>query len=239
MSQFISFVVNLQHRRFAIMNDFRINYKKLSELIKKYHNESFYSCKPLPKLIAVSKQQPDEKILNALKFGQRIYGENKLQDAIKRWSNFIKTYKDIELHYIGHLQTNKVKKALNFFDVIHTLDRESLALEVSKHLTSQSKTKSFLIQVNTGNEKNKSGISLKDFEEFFKFVNSLNIPVKGLMCLPPVDDEPSIHFCILRELANKFKLSDLSMGMSMDFEKAINFGSTYLRIGTSFFGERD
>ena len=221
------------------MNEFRSKYEKLNQLIKKYHNESFYSANRLPKLIAVSKQQPDEKILNAIKLGQRIYGENKLQDAVKRWSNLLDKYKDLELHYIGHLQTNKVKKALNFFDVIHTLDRESLALEISKHLTFTSKTKSFMIQVNTGNEKNKSGISLDDFEEFFKFTNSLKIPVTGLMCLPPINEEPSIHFCILRELANKFKLSDLSMGMSMDYEKAIKFGSTYLRIGTSFFGKRN
>ena len=143
-------------------------YEKLNEQIKKHHNNSFYSSKPLPKLIAVSKQQPNEKILNALKFGHRIYGENKIQDAIKKWSNFLNLYKDIELHYIGHLQSNKVKKALNFFDVIHTLDRESLALEISKHLTSKSKTKSFMIQVNTGGEKNKSGISLDDFEDFIK-----------------------------------------------------------------------
>ena len=213
-------------------------YEKLNEQIKKHHNNSFYSSKPLPKLIAVSKQQPNEKILNALKIGHRIYGENKIQDAIKKWSNFLNLYKDIELHYIGHLQSNKVKKALNFFDVIHTLDRESLALEISKHLTSKSKTKSFMIQVNTGDEKNKSGISLDDLEDFVKFTKSLNIPVSGLMCLPPVNEEPSIHFCILRELANKFKLSELSMGMSMDFEQAIKFGSTYLRIGTSFFGKR-
>ena len=221
------------------MNEFRSKYEKLNQLIKKYHNESFYSSNRLPKLIAVSKQQPDEKILNAIKLGQRIYGENKLQDAVKRWSNLLDKYKDLELHYIGHLQTNKVKKALNFFDVIHTLDRESLALEISKHLTFKSKTKSFMIQVNTGDEKNKSGISLENFEEFLKFTKSLNIPVTGLMCLPPVNEEPSIHFCILKELANKFKLRDLSMGMSMDFEKAIKFGSTYLRIGTSFFGKRN
>lgn len=221
------------------MNEFRSKYEKLNQLIKKYHSESFYSANRLPKLIAVSKQQPDEKILNAIKLGQRIYGENKLQDAVKRWSNLLDKYKDLELHYIGHLQTNKVKKALNFFDVIHTLDRESLALEISKHLTFKSKTKSFMIQVNTGDEKNKSGISLENFEEFLKFTKSLNIPVTGLMCLPPVNEEPSIHFCILRELANKFKLRDLSMGMSMDFEKAIKFGSTHLRIGTSFFGKRN
>ena len=220
------------------MNEFYNKYEKLNYLIKKRHNESFYSSKPLPKLIAVSKQQPDEKILDALEVGQRIFGENKIQDAIKRWSGLLNTYKDIELHYIGHLQTNKVKKALNFFDVIHTLDRENLALEISKHLTPTSKTKSFMIQINTGNEKNKSGVSLENFEEFLKLVLSLNIPVKGLMCLPPVDDEPSIHFCILRELADKFELNDLSMGMSMDFEKAISFGSTFLRIGSLFFGKR-
>ena len=222
-----------------MMKELNSKYEKINQLIKKYHNESLYSSKPLPKLIAVSKQQPDEKILNALKFGQRIYGENKLQDALKRWSNLLEIYKDIELHYIGHLQSNKVKKALNFFDAIHTLDRESLALEISKHLSSKSKTKSFFIQVNTGNEKGKSGVSLDNFEEFFKLVNSLKIPVKGVMCLPPIDEEPSIHFCILRELANKYKLNDLSMGMSMDYEKAIKFGSTYLRIGSSFFGQRN
>ena len=221
------------------MNEVSSKYEKLHQLINKSHHESFYSSKPLPKLIAVSKQQPDEKILEALRLGQRIFGENKIQDGIKRWSDLLQIYKDIELHYIGHLQTNKVKKALNFFDVIHTLDRENLALEISKYLTSFSKTKSFMIQVNTGGEENKSGINLNDFEEFFKFVRSLNIPVKGLMCLPPKDEEPSIHFCILKELANKFELSDLSMGMSMDFEKAIKFGSTYLRIGSSFFGKRD
>ena len=221
------------------MVEFKNKYEKIIQLIKKCHNESFYSSKSLPKLIAVSKQQPEEKILDALKFGQRIYGENKLQDAFKRWSNFLDIYNDIELHFIGHLQTNKVKKALDFFDVIHTIDRENLALEISKNLSPTSKTKSFFIQVNTGNEKNKSGISLENFEEFYKFLKSLKIPVKGLMCLPPIDEEPSIHFCILRDLANKFKLSELSMGMSMDFEKAIQFGSTHLRIGTSFFGKRN
>ncbi len=221
------------------MNDVLHKRNELMKSIKKYHDKSFYFSKPLPNLVAVSKQQPDVKIKQALETGHRLFGENKLQDAIKRWSNLLDTYKDIELHYIGHLQSNKVKKALNFFDVIHTLDRKSLALEISKHFTSASKTKSFLIQVNTGNEKNKSGINLDNFEEFFKFVSSLNIPVKGLMCLPPVNEEPSIHFCLLRELANKFELSDLSMGMSADFVKAIKFGSTYLRIGSSFFGKRN
>ena len=220
------------------MNEIDVNRQNLIKIIESCHKDSFYSSLPLPTLIAVSKQQPDNKVDDALKAGHRIFGENKIQDGIKRWSNHLDIHKDIELHYIGHLQTNKVKKALNFFDVIHTLDRKNLALEISKYLTSTSKTKSFMIQVNTGNEKNKSGISLKDFEDFFKFTNSLKKPVKGLMCLPPINEEPSIHFCILRELANKFKLNDLSMGMSMDYKEAIKFGSTFLRIGTSFFGKR-
>jgi len=221
------------------MDDIFTNRQNLLKTIESCHKDSFYSSFSVPNLIAVSKQQPDNKIQDAIKAGHRIFGENKIQDGINRWSNLLDIHKDIKLHYIGHLQTNKVKKALNFFDVIHTLDRESLALEISKHLTFTSKTKSFMIQVNTGNEKNKSGISLNDFEEFFRFISSLKIPVKGLMCLPPINEEPSIHFCILRELANKFKLTDLSMGMSMDYEKAIKFGSTYLRIGTSFFGKRN
>ena len=221
------------------MNEILFKKNKLLEIIKKAHTNSFYSSQPMPKLIGVSNQQPDLKIRQALETGHRVYGENKLQDAMNRWSDLLNIYEDIELHYIGHLQTNKVKKALKFFHVIHTLDRESLALEISKHLTSMSKTKSFMIQVTTGNEKNKSGVSLVNFDEFFKLVNRLNIPVKGLMCLPPLNEDPSIHFCILKELANKFKLSDLSMGMSMDFENAIKFGSTYLRIGTSFFGKRN
>ena len=221
------------------MNDINVNRQNLIKTIESCHKDSFYSSFSVPNLIAVSKQQPDNKIQDALKVGHRIFGENKIQDGIKRWSNFLNIYKDIELHFIGHLQTNKVKKALNFFDVIHTLDRESLALEISKHLTFKSKTKSFMIQINTGNEVNKSGVKLDNFDEFFKFTNSLKIPIKGLMCLPPINEEPSIHFCILRDLANKFKLTDLSMGMSMDYEKAIKFGSTYLRIGTSFFGKRN
>ena len=221
------------------MDDIFQNRHSLIKTVEKCHKNSFYSSRPLPKIVAVSKQQPDHKIKDALEAGHRVFGENKIQDATKRWIDLLDIHKDIELHYIGHLQTNKVKKALTFFDVIHTLDRKNLALEISKYWTSASKTKAFMMQVNTGKEQNKSGISLDEFDEFFKFVSSLRIPVKGLMCLPPLDEEPSIHFCILRELANKFKLNDLSMGMSLDYEKAIKFGSTYLRVGTSFFGKRD
>ena len=139
----------------------------LLSLIKKYHNTSLYHINPLPKLIAVSKKQPSQKIKEALEAGQRIFGENKVQEAEERWSPHLINYKDIELHFIGHLQTNKVKKSLFLFDFIHSLDRESLALEISKHLNKSSKTKSFMIQVNTGEEINKSGIMPRDFRDFF------------------------------------------------------------------------
>ena len=140
------------------MDNIFTNRQNLLKIIENCHKDSFYSSSSLPNLIAVSKQQPENKIQDALNAGHRIFGENKIQDGIKRWCNLLNIHKDIELHYIGHLQSNKVKKALNFFDVIHTLDRKSLALEISKHLTSTIKTKSFMIQVNTGNENNKSAL---------------------------------------------------------------------------------
>lgn len=207
-------------------------------LITKYHNNSIYFSKPLPKLIAVSKKQPSQKIKMALEAGQRIFGENKVQEAEKRWSTHLMNYNDLELHFIGHLQTNKVKKALALFDFIHSLDRESLALEISKHLTRTLKKKCFMIQVNTGEESNKSGVLPKNLKNFFSLTQSLKIPVNGLMCIPPINDNPSTHFSLLKELADEFKLNELSMGMSSDFQDAIKFGATHVRIGTSFFGKR-
>ena len=223
---------------FIIMSEVLNKKNELIGSIKNSHVSSSYSSNPLPKLIAVSKQQPDYKIIQALEAGQRVFGENKLQDAIKRWSNYLNSYNDLELHYIGHLQSNKVKKALNFFDAIHTIDRENLAIEISKYLTSGIKTKFFMIQINTGNEESKSGINLKHFEDFFYFTKNLKIPVKGLMCIPPINESPSIHFSLLKEIASKYKIKYLSMGMSTDFEQAIKFGSTHVRIGSSFFGKR-
>ena len=220
------------------MNDILKKKIALTTKIEICHANSFYSSLPNPQLIAVSKQQPFSKVKDALDAGHRVFGENKIQDALKRWTNFLNEYRNIELHFIGHLQTNKVKKALNFFDVIHTIDRESLATEVSKHFTSSVKTKKFMIQVNTGNELNKSGVSIKEFDDFYTFIKSLKIPISGLMCLPPINENPSIHFCMLREIANKYKINNLSMGMSMDFEQAIKFGSTHIRIGSAFFGQR-
>ena len=212
--------------------------EKLFKSVKDIHKSSFYSDRPMPKLIAVSKKQPIEKIKEALEIGHKVYGENQVQEAEQRWSGFLKNYHDLELHFIGHLQRNKAKKALYLFDCIQSLDRESLALEVSKHLNKNIKTKSFMIQVNTGSEEKKSGISLKNFKNFLGFVKSLKIPVNGLMCIPPATDNPNTHFSLLRDLANNHNIKNLSMGMSSDFENAIKLGATHLRIGTSFFGQR-
>ena len=222
------------------MNDINTKRQNLIKIIESCHKDSFYSSLPVPTLIAVSKQQPDNKIENALKAGHRIFGENKLQDGIKRWSNLLDIHKDIELHYIGHLQTNKVKKALNFFDVIHTLDRESLALEISKHMTATTKTKAFMIQINTGNESQKGGVILEEANTFISnCLNNYKLNIVGLMCLPPFNEDPKSHFMKLVKLADQFSLPSLSMGMSNDFKVAIECGATHIRIGTKIFGERN
>ncbi len=221
------------------MNLIVLNKKKILENVLKIHKSSLYKNNNLPEVIAVSKQQCNEKIIQALDSGHRIFGENKVQEAYERWRDHIKNYKNIELHLIGPLQTNKVKKALKLFDVIHTIDRESLALEIYKNMNPQNRTKKFFIQVNTGSEKQKSGVLPRDVNVFFDFcLKKLNIPISGLMCIPPINETPSEHFCFLNKLAKKLNLKILSMGMSSDYQEAIKFGATHLRIGTSFFGKR-
>ncbi len=222
------------------MNNIKNNQKTLLEQIKINHKNSFYKNEEIPKLIAVSKQQNYNKVLEALEVGQRFFGENKVQEAEKRWFNLLNDFDNIELHMIGPLQSNKVKNALKIFDYIHTLDRESLAYEISKHFNQQSKTKEFFIQINTGLEKQKSGIEPKNIENFLNLcIKKLNLPVTGLMCIPPIKDDAAIHFCFLKKLSIQYKLKNLSMGMSSDFEEAIKFGANHLRIGSNFFGKRD
>ena len=221
------------------MSEIKNNKIKLLSKIKKIHESSFYKNENLPKLIAVSKQQKDEKIIEALECGQKMFGENRIQEAEKRWDSILRKNQSIELHLIGPLQTNKVKKALNLFDVVHTLDRQSLAIEIAKNLKNEVKTKSFFIQVNTGKEPQKSGVFPEKLDDFYTFcTKKLNIPIVGLMCIPPVDETSSIHFCYLKNLSKKLKLHFLSMGMSTDYDEAIKFGATHLRVGTDFFGKR-
>lgn len=216
------------------------NRKSILAKMKSVHEQSYYKDQSNPVLVAVSKKQPDYKIELALLSGQRNFGENRVQEAQKRWSQKFKKYKNLELRLIGPLQTNKVKQALELFDIIETIDREKLANQISCKLNNFSKTKTFYIQINTGNETQKSGIVTSHADEFIKFcTQDLKLPVVGLMCIPPVDEEPSMHFALLRKIAERNKLRELSMGMSEDFEEAIKFGATSVRIGSLFFGKRD
>ncbi len=221
------------------MEDIKKNLEYLLSNIQSLHEKSIFSVKKVPKLVAVSKKQEDYKIDQALESGQKIFGENRVQEAINRWQKRLETYKDLELRLIGPLQTNKVKQSLNLFDVIETIDRERVAIEISKNLNVTSKTKSFYIQVNTGNEPQKSGIDPLEADKFIKYcINDLNLPIVGLMCIPPVWEEPAMHFVLLQKIANRNNLPELSMGMSSDYEDAIKFGATSVRIGSLLFGER-
>ena len=210
--------------------------KKINDLNEKSTNKESFKTK----LVAVSKNQAEYKIDQAIKSGQRIFGENRVQEAQIRWEEKRKYYKDLELRLIGPLQTNKVKQALNLFDIIETIDREKLAKQIYKNFHDLVRTKSFYIQINTGNEIQKSGISTSEADSFIKFCkNDLKLPIIGLMCIPPQNEEVAMHFCLLKKIANNHNLLELSMGMSDDFEEAIKFGATSVRIGSKFFGRRE
>ncbi len=215
------------------------NHELILSKISDIHRSSFFSKQKLPKLVAVSKKQEDYKIDKALECGQKIFGENRVQEAIKRWQKRLDSSLDLELRLIGPLQTNKIKQSLNLFDVIETIDREKIATEIAKNFHNKVKTKSFYIQVNTGNEPQKSGIDPLQADEFINYcINELNLPIVGLMCIPPMNDEPSMHFNLLKKIANRNSLPELSMGMSSDYEDAIKFGATSVRIGSLLFGHR-
>ena len=221
------------------MENIQKNHELILSKINEIHKASIFSKHKLPKLVAVSKKQEDYKIENALACGQKIFGENRVQEAINRWQKRIENNVDLELRLIGPLQTNKVKQSLNLFDVIETIDREKIAIEIAKNLHPKTKTKSFYIQVNTGNEPQKSGINPLEADTFIKHcINDLNLPIVGLMCIPPINEEPSMHFLLLQKIANRNNLSELSMGMSSDYEDAIKFGATSVRIGSLLFGKR-
>ena len=221
------------------MENIKENRDVILTKIKDIHKNSFFKNSVSPRLIAVSKKQEEYKIDDAIKIGQRFFGENRVQEAIQRWENRIKDYNDIELRLIGPLQTNKVKQALKIFNVIETIDREKLAKSISDNIDDNIKTKSFYIQVNTGDEVQKAGVLALEANNFIEFCkNDLSLPIIGLMCIPPENEEPAMHFSLLRKLALKNNLVELSMGMSNDFEEAIKFGATSVRIGSKFFGDR-
>ena len=190
-------------------------------------------------LIAVSKVQPNKRVLNVLKQGHKIFGENKVQEAHGKWPMFRENFSNVKVHLIGPLQSNKVKQAVALFDTIHTVDRLKLAQKLSNEIQAQGKAPEMFIQINTGEEKQKSGIVPSEADQFISDCISLDLPIKGLMVIPPINEEPTLHFGLLRKIAHRNGLTGLSMGMSSDFESAIAMGATHIRVGSAIFGERD
>jgi pyridoxal phosphate enzyme (YggS family) len=190
-------------------------------------------------LVAVSKTHPAEAVRAALRAGQRIFGENRVQEALGKFPELRREYPDLVLHLIGPLQTNKVKEAVAHFDVIETVDRPRLAEALAREMQHSGRRPDCLIEVNTGEEPQKAGVAPEVADDFIRDCRDrLGLPIVGLMCIPPADDEPALHFALLREIARRNGLAVLSMGMSADFEAAIRFGATHVRVGTAVFGTR-
>ncbi len=209
------------------------NIKKFNEIndfLKKTSNSA--------KIVAVSKNHPIESINDAINNGVYIFGENRVQEAQEKFTKIKENHPYIELHLTGPLQSNKVKIALSLFDVFQTLDREKIAKEFSKH-QDLLKNKKFFVQVNSGKEKTKSGIFPEDLKDFLIFLKTeMKITINGLMCIPPIDEDPKYHFNKLKELAKTNGIEDISIGMSADYKIALQFNPKYIRLGTILFGNR-
>ena len=189
--------------------------------------------------VAVSKAQPLARVRAALEAGHRTFGENRVQEATAKWPPLKVAFADLELHLVGPLQTNKVGDAVALFDAIETVDRPKLARALAAEMTRTGRRLTCYVQVNTGEEPQKSGVLPGDADAFIAACREeYGLPVAGLMCLPPMDEEPALHFALLAEIARRHGLPLLSMGMSVDFETAVRFGATHVRIGTEIFGAR-
>ena len=189
-------------------------------------------------LIAVSKVQPEDRVRAVLEEGQRVFGENKVQEAQTRWPPFQQEFEGISLHLVGPLQSNKARQAMEFFDAIHSLDRPKLANTLARLAQEIGHCPELFVQVNTGEEEQKAGVMPADADGFIAECRKLDLPIRGLMCIPPVEETPSLHFSLLAKIAERNGLEGLSMGMSGDFEEAIAFGATHVRVGSAIFGER-
>lgn len=191
------------------------------------------------RLIAVSKTFSDAEICPVLEAGQRVFGENRVQEAKSKWPDLKPRFAGVELHLIGPLQSNKVKEAVALFDAIHSIDREKIARAIAAETAAQGRRLELFVQVNTGEEPQKAGVMPKDASAFVALCrDELGLEIAGLMCIPPVDEEPAVHFAFLAKLAGELGLNGLSMGMSDDFETAIAFGATHVRVGSAIFGSR-
>ena len=206
---------------------------KVNEIIQKKQ------LKTTPRIIAVTKTFTLDKITPLLEMGHIHFGENKVQEAEKKWFEVKNKYKNLQLHMLGKLQTNKVKAAVKLFNYIHSLDSGKLAMKLSQYQKELNKNIKLFIQVNLANESQKSGVLLKDLDDFYNYcTKELFLNIIGLMCLPPISSYPDKYFQILKKNSQRLNLIDLSMGMSADYEQAILNGSTYLRLGTAIFGDR-
>ncbi|MCA1286572.1 YggS family pyridoxal phosphate-dependent enzyme [Salipiger bermudensis] len=190
-------------------------------------------------LIAVSKVQPIERVEAVLEQGHRLFGENKVQEAQGKWPALKERFDGVDVHLIGPLQTNKARQAMELFSAIHAVDRPKLANTLARLAQEMGHCPDLFVQVNTGEEPQKAGILPADADAFIKEVRGLDLPLKGLMCIPPVEETPSLHFALLAKIAERNGLEGLSMGMSSDFEQAISLGATHVRVGSAIFGERD
>ncbi|WGH77358.1 YggS family pyridoxal phosphate-dependent enzyme [Jannaschia ovalis] len=189
-------------------------------------------------LIAVSKVQPPDRVEAVLQAGHRVFGENRVQEAQGKWPDWMARYKGIELHLLGPLQSNKVRPALELFHAIHSVDRPKIARRIADIAQEIGQCPQLFLQVNTGAEAQKAGILPAEADAFIREVRAMDLPVAGLMCIPPVDETPSLHFALLAKIAERNGLAGLSMGMSADFEAAIALGATHVRVGSAIFGER-
>lgn len=189
-------------------------------------------------LIAVSKVQPNDRVERVLEQQHRCFGENRVQEAAGKWPAFRETYDNIDLHLIGPLQTNKARQAMELFEAIHVVDRPKLAKTLARLAQELGHCPGLFVQVNTGEEPQKAGVLPADTDTFVAECRALDLPIGGLMCIPPIDEEPSLHFALLAKIAARNGLAGLSMGMSSDFERAVALGATHVRVGSAIFGER-
>jgi len=219
------------------MNNIVSNFIEINNFISSNFDQT--KKNKIPQIIAVSKTFPMTKIKPLIDYGHRHFGENKVQEAAEKWSDIKLSHPSINLHLIGKLQTNKVRIAINLFDYIHSLDTEKLAKKIANEQKKSLKKVKIFIQLNIGNESQKSGLNVKNIDEFYFFCKELNLDIIGLMCIPPADKEPNVYFEKMLTINQRLKLNELSMGMSSDYKEALKFSSTFVRIGSNIFGSRD
>ncbi|MEP2530278.1 YggS family pyridoxal phosphate-dependent enzyme [Shimia sp.] len=212
----------------------------LGEIQNRIHKAEAAAGRPegAVQLIAVSKRQPDARVEDTLKLGHRVFGENQVQEAIGKWPAFREQFADVAVHLLGPLQTNKARQAMEAFEAIHSVDRPKLAKTLARLAQELGHCPQLFIQVNTGEEEQKSGVLPLETDGFVAECRKMDLPVAGLMCIPPVTEEPALHFALLARIAERNGLHGLSMGMSGDFERAVAQGATHVRVGSAIFGDR-